>query len=317
MIICISANPAIDRRLRVGRLNVGEVNRAASAQSFAGGKAAHVAMAATALGQQACWIGFLGGSTGDLLESQLSAIGIEVVAVRTSEPTRINDEIIDHTGTVTEILEPGGPVSEAELAQFYAACTDVFESQQSGFQAVLSGSLPPNVPDDLYAELTRAARNSGGYVILDASGTALLSGIGAEPDLVKPNMNEASAAAGVAIVDEKDAVLCIRRLQSSGARGVALSLGADGIIWSAGGSGAIYAATPPGVDVVSTVGCGDASVAGFAVGRSLGLDGDETLRLAVACGTANCLASLPGQISGDDVQGLRQQVAVRCIEPDS
>jgi 1-phosphofructokinase/tagatose 6-phosphate kinase len=46
MIICVSANPAIDRRLRLESIAVGGVNRAVSAQPFLGGKAAHVAMVA-------------------------------------------------------------------------------------------------------------------------------------------------------------------------------------------------------------------------------------------------------------------------------
>ena len=49
-IICVSANPAMDRRLHMRSLAIGEINRAQSAQGFAGGKAAHVAMAARALG---------------------------------------------------------------------------------------------------------------------------------------------------------------------------------------------------------------------------------------------------------------------------
>ena len=50
MLVCISANPAIDRRVRLENIAVGEINRALSAEPFPGGKAAHVAMVAKALG---------------------------------------------------------------------------------------------------------------------------------------------------------------------------------------------------------------------------------------------------------------------------
>ena len=70
-IICVSANPAMDRRLLMASLAVGEINRAASAQGLAGGKAAHVAMAARALAAQAVWIGFLGGAIGQECARQM------------------------------------------------------------------------------------------------------------------------------------------------------------------------------------------------------------------------------------------------------
>src|SRR5262245_41145330 len=111
MIICISANPAIDRRLKLASIMQGGVNRASSSDSFAGGKAAHVAIAAKALGEDATWVGFLGGVTGDQLEQQLTSLGVNVVPIRTVAPTRVNDEIIDQVGVVTEILEPGGAIS--------------------------------------------------------------------------------------------------------------------------------------------------------------------------------------------------------------
>ena len=68
MLVCVSANPAIDRRLQLESIAVGEVNRAVSARPFPGGKAAHVAMVAKALAQEVTWVGFLGGATGEECE---------------------------------------------------------------------------------------------------------------------------------------------------------------------------------------------------------------------------------------------------------
>ncbi len=312
MIICISANPAIDRRVRLRELNIGDVNRALSVDAFAGGKAAHVAMAATVLGEKAVWVGFLGGSTGDTIASQLTDLGVNVIAVNTATATRSNDEIIDEHGCVTEILEPGGPVTESELRQFRNVCGKLFAKQEAGFQVILSGSLPPGVPDDLYAELTTSARDRGGIVTLDASGTALIKGIAAGPDLIKPNAHESAGAVGFAIENEAAAVDAICRFRDIGAHSVAISMGVHGIIWSDKANRTLIA-TPPTVETISTVGCGDAAVAGYAVAASRGLNETETLRLAVACGTANCLAPLPGQIRLADVERLRPDVSIRTI----
>ena len=76
-IVCLSANPAMDRRLRMASLAVGEINRAISAQGLAGGKAAHVAMAARALEAQPVWVGFLGGAIGQECARQMEALDIQ------------------------------------------------------------------------------------------------------------------------------------------------------------------------------------------------------------------------------------------------
>ena len=104
MIICVSANPAIDRRLRLGKLNAGAVNRASSVCPMPGGKAAHVAMAAAALGERVMWVGFLGGSTGADCERGLASLGIPVAVVKTAAETRTNVEIVEADGTFTEVL---------------------------------------------------------------------------------------------------------------------------------------------------------------------------------------------------------------------
>src|ERR1043165_10150070 len=115
MLVCLSANPAIDRRLRLQNIAVGQVNRALSAEPFPGGKAAHVAMVAKSLGIDVVCVGFLGGAAGEECESGLSAFGVPLTVVRTETETRANLELVSADGKVTEILEPGGAVTEGEV----------------------------------------------------------------------------------------------------------------------------------------------------------------------------------------------------------
>jgi len=310
MIICVSANPAIDRRLCVERLAPGAVNRAHLVEPAPGGKAAHVAMAARALGQEVVWVGFLGGATGEECERGLRALGVPVVAVRTRSATRINLEIIDAAGAVTEVLEPGGEVEPDELAAMFAACEAWFTRGGTGAQVALAGSLPPGVPTDFYARLIGAARAYGCRTLLDTSGEALLAGLAARPDFVKPNRQEAESALGAPVRDEVDAGGAARWMIARGARGAAVSLGADGLLWQEGAGAAPILARPPAVAVRSTVGCGDASVAGFAVAAARALAPAEAARLAAACGAANCLAPAPGRITAAEVERLAPMVTI-------
>jgi 1-phosphofructokinase family hexose kinase len=316
MLVCVSANPAIDRRLRLRNIAVGKVNRALSAQPFPGGKAAHVAMVAKTLDIDVVWAGFLGGAAGEACESGLSAFGVPLTVIRTQTETRANLEIISADGSVTEILEPGGMVTDGEVERLLTACRDIFCELKEKGQVALSGSLPPGAPADLYAELTGIAHLYGCRVLLDTSGEALRRGLEAGPDLVKPNGEEASSFTGYVIGDADGAAEAAQRFFEAGARSVAISLGPGGILWQGSADSDPLISQLPPVHGASSVGSGDAALAGFAVAYERGLSDEEALSLAVACGTANCLAAAPGQVSREHVLRLAQQAQVRRHRAD-
>ena len=315
MLVCISANPAIDRRLRLENIAVGEINRALSAQPFPGGKAAHVAMVAKALEMDVMWVGFLGGAAGEQCESGLSDFGVPLTVIRTQSETRANLELISADGQVTEILEPGGAVTEGEVERLLTTCRDLFAESEQGTQVAMSGSLPPGAPPDLYAELIRLAHLYGCRTLLDTSGDALRHGINAAPDFVKPNRNEASHFAGCSIEGADNAAEATQKFFAAGAKSVAISLGADGMIWQRSTAGDVFVAQPLPLASCSPVGCGDAALAGFAVAHERGLSDEETLRLATACGSANCLAEEPGKIDPREVARLAREIRVQRIVP--
>lgn len=313
MLVCISANPAIDRRLRLENIAVGEINRALSAQPFPGGKAAHVAMVAKALGVDVMWVGFLGGAAGEQCESGLSAFGVPLTVIRTESETRANLELVSADGKVTEILEPGGTVTEGEVERLLTTCRDLFAESERGTQVAMSGSLPPGAPPDLYAELIRLAHLYGCRTLLDTSGEALRQGLNAAPDFVKPNRNEASHFANYPVDNTDSAAEATQKFFAAGAKSVAISLGANGMIWQRSSDGDLFVSEPSALANCSPVGCGDAALAGFAVAHERGLSDEETLRLATACGSANCLATAPGRVDRDDVARLAREIRVRRI----
>ena len=316
MLICISANPAIDRRLRLESIAVGGVNRALSAEPFPGGKAAHVAMVAHALGAEVMWVGFLGGAAGEECETGLSALGVPLTIVRTRSETRANLEIIAGDGSITEILEPGGSVTDGEVERLVASCRDIFAESGEGTQVAISGSLPPGAPVDLYGELIRIAHLYGCRTLLDTSGEPLRHGVAAGPELVKPNRDEAAWFAGRAVNDSLAATDVAQKFFKANAQSVAISLGRDGMLWqSAADSVPLVSQLPPIADC-SSVGCGDATLAGFAVAHERGLCDEETISLAAACGSANCLADAPGRVDVHDIERLARQVMVQRLHSE-
>jgi 1-phosphofructokinase family hexose kinase len=314
-IVCVSANPALDRRIRIHSLTPGDVIRSQSSLALPGGKAAHVAMAARALGAQSIWIGFLGGAIGEEVAAGLRKLAIDVSPVHTGTSTRVNLELIEDSGRITEVLEPGGPPGRADQAEMLRLCAQGLRDQWKGALLSISGSLPPDVPVDFYASLINDAHAAGSKVFLDTSGDALRAGLAAKPDFVKPNRKELEALLGRPLYDGQEALAAAYELIRCGARSAAVTLGADGLVWLESDGGPAWSARPPRLNPASTVGCGDATLAGFGFASLQGLTGEKALRLAVACGAANCLAEFEGRISADQVQSIIPQVELHRLPP--
>ena len=312
-IVCLSANPGLDRRLRLKNLSPGEILRAQSAEALPGGKAAHVAMSARALGADASWLGFLGGAIGEEVAAGLRLLQIAAVGVPTAAQTRVNLEIIEDSGRITEILEPGGAPSEAEQNEILRALEEGLRGRWKESLVAISGSLPAGSPPDFYARVIHAAKAAGAKVWLDSSGAALAPGIAAGPFLVKVNRHEAEGLLGKPVGDARAAADAARRLMERGAMSAAITLGAEGLVWVEHSGAPARMARPPRLPARSTVGCGDATLAGFVCAAGQGLSGDAALRLAAASGAANCLAEFTGRISAKDVESLLPQIEVTTL----
>jgi len=313
MLVCISVNPAIDKRVRLAKLQSCKVNRATEVRAAAGGKAAHVAMVLRRLGADPTWIGFAGGASGHELLLGLSQLSIRTVSVLMNNATRTNLEIIDEDGGVTEILEPGAAVSCEECRAFESACDAIFKEGQGNAIAILSGSLPPGLPNEFYPNLIERAHGFGEKAFLDTSGEALKKSLEAGPDFVKPNREEAEWLTGQSIRDASSAAAAIQQMIAAGAKSAAVSLGQDGLVWKPLESESIFHAYAPKMSVRSAVGSGDAALAGFAFAAEKGLGVEDSLKLAATCGAANCLADLPGQLSASEVERLRALVKIELV----
>lgn len=310
-IICVSGNPAMDRRLHMSRLAIGEINRAQTAEGFAGGKAAHVAMAARALGARPAWIGFLGGAIGQECGRQLASLDIEVIAISVAASTRVNLEIIDGDGKVTEILEPGGATTAQERNEFIQTCVQRIRNAAAGAVMVISGSPPAGGGAEFYGSLIDAAQTAGGRVFVDSSGDGLRASATARAEFLKINRAEAEGLLGRTIKDGHEAVHGAMEIIENGAGSAAITLGADGLVWVESKRGPVWSARPPRLKVISAVGSGDSTLGGFACAAARGMIGEDALRLAAACGAANCLAHAPARIDRAIVESLIPQIEVQ------
>ncbi len=292
MILTVTLNPAVDRTCRMESLEPGRVNRIKSVHSVAGGKGINVARVLRSFHMPAAGAGFLGGLGGRFIESSMEEAGIECHFTKIRGETRTNTNILGEDGAVTELLEPGPPVTEKELAQFRKQFLGCLERCGT---VVLSGSAPEGVPENIYGQLIEECHAAGCRVLLDTSGELLREGAKALPDLVKPNRKELEYLAGRELPSREELLKEARGLVRSGVGRVVVSLGEEGLLY-VDREQELYQPAKR-VAAVNTVGCGDTVTASFCMSLLAGEAADISLRKASALAAVNAVGGGNGNIS--------------------
>jgi 1-phosphofructokinase len=282
MIVTVTPNPSVDLTLEIPTLVRGAVHRMTGQHQEPSGKGVNVTRALTNNDVASLAVLVIGGPEGTELELLLQAEGIAYVTVRIADSVRVNISLTEADGTATKINAIGPMLGDEETRELLTAAAAASE----GADWVLgSGSLPRGVNVDFYAHLGTAVRAGRARFALDSSGPALVAGLAARPEVIKPNLEELSEAVGRPLVTVGDAVAAARGLMTLGAQSVVVSLGRDGalLVDSLGVMHASASVTNP----KSTVGAGDALLAGYLAG-CLSHEGDRAgaLREAVAWGSA-------------------------------
>ncbi|MEH3147318.1 MAG: 1-phosphofructokinase [Methylobacterium frigidaeris] len=279
-VVTLTLNPAVDLTVTLDRLEPGSVHRAREARADAGGKGLNVARCLADWGVPVAACGLLGRDNAGPFEAVLAQKGIADRLIRVAGETRTNLKLLDRaSGDTTDVNLPGLAAGPADLAAVAATLADL---AAPGSLAVLAGSLPAGLAPETYADLTATLKARGARVVLDASGPALAAALAAEtlPDLVKPNRHELEEWAGARLASRAAVTEAARGLHRRGIALVVVSLGAEGALFVAGGEA--WHAHPPAIPVASTVGAGDALVAGLVAGLHAGLPLPDTARLALA-----------------------------------
>jgi 1-phosphofructokinase/tagatose 6-phosphate kinase len=227
--------------------------------------------------------------------------------------TRINMAVIDPTsGEQTEINERGPAVSAEEVESFVERLRYLADGAKI---CVLAGSLPPGAGAELYARLVEDLRERGVRSILDAEGEAMLAGLRAGASVVTPNEREAEELVGQEFSDGEDFVQGLSDLVRLGAGEAAITR-PDGCV-AVVGEGAerrvLEVRTKP-LDPVSTVGSGDAFLAGYVAGLYDEREPEECLAYGVACGAESTQHFGAGTVDRRRVERLLDEVEVRDLE---
>lgn len=309
MILTIILNPAIDKVYEIDDFCVGRVFRPKAMTGTAGGKGLNVARVARLLGEAVTATGFVGGNNGRFIIREIQGQGIENHFLEIGKETRICIAVMDRkNNTSTEILEPG-PFIEPSEARAFISLYEELASKADIIAA--SGSLPTGLPGDIYQTLIEIAKKHNKKFILDTSGQPLKNSIGSLPYMVKPNLDEMESLVGEKIPDIKKQAIAVANLKKAGICLPCLSLGKDGCLTCL--EDGVYKFSGPKVEVVNTVGSGDAFVAGCAVALQRGSDHIEAIKMGMACGISNTQFFETGMVSKELVEKFYQQIIYEKI----
>ena len=260
--LTVTLNPAIDETIFLDRLIPGTVHRATGFHRQAAGTGVNVAAMLARAGHPVTVTGLLGQDNARHFESFFRILGIRDRFVRLPGETRRGIKLIDRTSTeTTDVNLPGLTPHSANLDELEAVVRSVAEV---GSWVVVSGSLPPGVEPRYIGRLVELIRAAGANVAVDTSGDALRVAVDAGVDLIKPNVAELSELVGSELDGFAGALEAASELHRNGIAHVVVSLGHEGALFFAPEMG-VMAGAPP-VSVVSTVGAGDALLAGYLSG---------------------------------------------------
>jgi 6-phosphofructokinase 2 len=313
MVVTVTLSPTMDYTVEVDELVPNRKLRADVSGFHPGGGGVNVACVLHDLGMDPAAVVAVGGVGGRVVVDGLEQRGIATVAVHTRSHTRWS-EIVRDRGAHNEYRLVGSPVplSAAEVEEcLTAALAHACEGRRGA--VVLSGSAPPGVTPDHLASLAVGCRSAGLRLVVDTSGPALVAAMDAGVDLLKPSWRELGELVRLAgLGTDGDLAASCRAVREHGARSVVVSLGAAGAVAVA--DDVEVELVPPPIQIVSTVGAGDALVAGIVAAQARGDDLAEAARFGVALATATCLTSAGDPARAEDVQRILGGVSVQPLQ---
>lgn len=315
MIRVICLNPVIDRMYYIDDFCAATKFYEISPQIYIGGKGINIARVMSLLGETCVLYGFVGGNNGRLVVEDMKANGVEFKAFSVSGETRTTINIIDNKNRKeTEITEPGPRVGEAEETAFL---DDLEQDLEPGDMVICSGIPMKGMSSDLYRKISGICERHDSKCVLDVTGIYLEQSFPGDYYFSKPNFSELSELFSMEDEENERNILKYgRRMLEMGVKNLLISTGESGGIFL--NHSCVFRAVIPKEQVVSTIGSGDAAVAGYCVGTMHGLGYEDCVRLAMACGICNAKFSKVGYVEREMVQDLFGKVRIEKMDgPDT
>jgi 6-phosphofructokinase 2 len=282
-IITLTPNPAIDISTSVDRIVPMRKLRCAPQRRDPGGGGVNVARVVKRFGGDVEAILPVGGFTGQLLRRLINDEEIPNRVIEVEAETREDFSVSElSTAQQYRFVLPGLPLCEAEWRE----CLKALAGTEPRPKFVVgSGSLPPGVPNDFYAQAAAIARKLGAKFIVDTSGAPLAVAMEHGVYMIKPNLREMRDLVGVELLNQNDWIIAAREYINAGkVEVVALSLGHLGALLVTRDQALRSQALP--IKPVSAVGAGDSFLGAMIFSLAKGKSLTDAFRLGMAAGSS-------------------------------
>ncbi len=314
-IITVTLNPTIDRVIEVAGLQLGEHQVVQTTAQSPGGKGVNISRTLGAFDLPSMAMGFLGRDNRNQFAELFAAGLVEDAFITLPGKTRENITLVDIvSGQDTHLRDKGLTVSVANIRELTEQLAATIEADDI---VIFSGSLPPGLDVNNFAEMLKTASDAGAKVAVDSSGPAL-EALASQKQLwlIKPNSLELSQLIGKDLSTLDD--------QLKAARGLAQRF--ETILLSCGSDGAylitrqetLHGSVKLPCDVVgntniNTVGCGDVLLGSFIAARLNQQDDKNALAIAVAAATASAAHKATATFDIDLFEQLAEQAIVTNV----
>jgi 6-phosphofructokinase 2 len=306
-IVTMTVNPALDKSTSVGQVVAERKLRCRRPRVEPGGGGINVARAIHRLAGQATALWSCGGATGELLKSLLNDEDIRQRSIPIHGQTRENFVVYEDASEQQYRFGMPGPEFDQDDLKRWIDAIEGLDPPPEFF--IASGSLPPQVPTDFYADIVDRLPTDC-RVIVDTKKEALRQAMERGIYLIKPNRRELEELTGQHADGEGDIEQQAKGLVDSGkVKVVVVSMGAAGALLVTADSVAHLRA--PSVPIRSKVGAGDSMVGGIVVSLARGESIGQAAAFGVAAGSAAVMTPGSELCRRDDVERLFAEMEPR------
>lgn len=308
-IVSLSLNPAIDLTYEIPSLEHDQKSRATNTYYDPGGTGINVGRALEKLNANSHTCYIVAGTMGSFLDVMLKQELKNTSSFQVEGETRINTTILQQTPLQQYEVNAVGPTMtpkqlEKITNQFLTLC-----GQGIG---VLTGSLPPGIPDDTYSSINTQLKEQGAKAIIDAPVNILKKSLYSKPFLIKPNLHELETLRNKTLKNINQIATEARFIAQQGISYICVSLGKKGAILTTSENS--FFCNSPTINTHSTVGAGDSMVAGLAHAFAQNKNPVEALKLATACGAGTAKLQGTQLFNIDELDSLLKEIDVKTLD---
>ncbi|HEX2961605.1 MAG TPA: PfkB family carbohydrate kinase [Ignavibacteriales bacterium] len=309
MILTVTLNPLLERRLTFKEIELGKNNRALNEFFTAGGKGINVSRQLKCLNTESLAFTFLGGNNGKILRGLLSAENINFTAVGTKSETRTASLIMEEgTERLTTFFGLNSEITQQESDEFKTKLKKMIENCEI---VVFSGSSPSEITDDIFPYGIEMANEFDKISIVDTYGSTLKECIKKAPTVVHNNIHEAVTSMDQALNSEKDILNYMQSLYEKGVKQVFLTQGPEPVY--ASNFDFLYKAETLKVKELDATGSGDAFTAAVAYGLHNAMTFEETLSYALSLGALNAVSWEACRVDPEKVPEIQKEVKISTL----